>query len=137
MQGLLTCGHILLSWCDLLCSCFFFFYLFKKNSRRERERENRSTRSSPFPTAPHHLCGSTNFHLKHVELILPLHGDSPHHFFGGTSNTPRLQSGGTKQQNILVSVPPLRPQIPLADGFVRVSVFPPLSFLSYAFISSV
>jgi len=55
---------------------------------------------SPLPSAPHHLCRSTNFHLKHVELILPQHKFC----FPPFSERPRLQSGRkTQQQNILSS----------------------------------
>lgn len=75
----------------LLHSCFQ-----QKVKQEEREREGRRPGSPLFlpsvthtlplsPPAPRHLFRSGNFHLKHVELILPLHRFSlfPPLFLGG------------------------------------------------------
>lgn len=106
-----------------------FLFFFSKTSERERAPFffflPSVTRVLPLSPAPHHLFRSTNFHLKHVELILPVHRFlfSPL-FFWETSN-PQLQSDRkTQQQNIPSSVPQLQPLIPLCNRLCVSQCFP-------------
>lgn len=97
-QCLLTCGHLLASWCDPLHSCFSL------KEKREGGAPSFSLPSptlSPFPPAPYHLFRSSNFHLKHVELILPLHRFLFFPSFWETSSTQLQSDRKIQQQNIL------------------------------------
>lgn len=101
-----------------------FLFFFSKKSGRERALSFSlpSPALSPFPPAPRHLFRSTNFHLKHVELILPLHRFPFFPSFWGTSDAQFQSDRKTQQQNILNLSPQLQPLIPLCHRLC-VSVF--------------
>lgn len=117
-----------------------FLFFFSKTSERERAPFffflPSVTRVLPLSPAPHHLFRSTNFHLKHVELILPVHRFlfSPLFF----EKPPILNSKVIEKHNNKTSPAQFHSfnhWSHFAIDCVCLSVFLPLSFLSSTFIS--
>lgn len=110
----------------------FFFVFFSKRSGREGGREHSLSPFrhplSPFPLAPHHLFRSTNFHLKHVELILPLHRFlfSPLFQEPPMLNSNVIEKHNNKKKTLDLS-PELQPLIPLCHRLCVSQCFPFLS----------
>lgn len=127
MQGLLTCGHILLSWCDLLCSCFSSLKRIAGGRERERERPS----FYPFVPLPHcpspslwvnqfpsQTCG-TNFATAQTPLVT-FRGDLQH------SQTPKWWNGTTKHPRLSSAAPTADP----APQWIYVRQCFPSSFIS-------
>lgn len=122
----------------LVWSPAFLVFLFKDKREGESPLSLPSvTRILPLSPAPHHLFRSTNFHLKHVELILPVHRFLFSPLF---EKPPILNSKVIEKHNNKTSSAQFHGfnhWSHFAIDCVCLSVFLPLSFLSSTFISPI